>query len=355
MLVIRPIASGDLDALYGLAEITGAGFTSLPANKALLEEKICRSIQAFQAEIAEPGEHCYLMVAEESDSGAVVGCCAIEAAVGLNDAFYHYNLGKVVHSSKALNIHKSIQTLTLCNDYTGATELCTLFLHPDYRHSGNGQLLSRSRYLLMAAHPQRFANTVIAEMRGVSDDSGASPFWSWLQEHFFGLDFPTADYMTGMGNKVFIAELMPKYPIYVSLLSQQAQAVIGKVHPNTQPALHMLQREGFRYNGYVDIFDAGPTVECELSQIKTVAESQSATVGFGEVEAQPQYLLANPALARFRTTVGSAQQTPTGELLISPATAARLQINPGDSIRYTPLHSKPSSAAQAESTQGKQS
>ncbi|MFN3589050.1 MAG: arginine N-succinyltransferase, partial [Spirosomataceae bacterium] len=50
-------------------------------------------------------------------------------------------------------------------------------------------------------------------------------------------DFPTADYLTGIGQKVFIAELMPKYPIYVSLLSKEAQAVIGKVHEKTRPAL----------------------------------------------------------------------------------------------------------------------
>ncbi|MDQ7049279.1 MAG: arginine N-succinyltransferase [Enterobacterales bacterium] len=48
-------------------------------------------------------------------------------------------------------------------------------------------------------------------------------FWAWLEENFFSIDFPTADYLTGTGNKVFIAELMPKHPIYVSLLSNEAQ------------------------------------------------------------------------------------------------------------------------------------
>ena len=43
--------------------------------------------------------------------------------------------------------------------------------------------------------------------------------------------------LTGIGKKGFIADLMPKLPIYVNLLSKEAQAVIGEVHDNTRPAL----------------------------------------------------------------------------------------------------------------------
>jgi len=338
MLIVRPIEERDLAALYELAKITGVGFTSLPANEAILAEKIARSNASFASQVDTPGDQCYLMVAEDSDSGTVVGTCAIEAAVGTNDAFYHYNLGKVVHSSRELNIHKSIQTLTLCNDYTGATELCTLFLHPDYRHSSNGQLLSRSRFLLMAAHQHRFADTVIAEMRGVSDEQGRSPFWGWLEEHFFDLDFPTADYLTGMGNKVFIAELMPKYPIYVSLLSAEAQAVIGQVHEKTRPALHLLEKEGLRNKGYVDIFDAGPTVECDLQQIKTVKHSREGIVTLAEIDDTPaEHLIANPAIEQFRATLGCVLEKGEGEVIISPATAQALQLEAGDNLRYCRL------------------
>lgn len=337
MLVIRPIETRDLSALCTLAAMTGTGFTSLPTNEAILAEKISRSIDAFGSQVTEPGSQGYFMVAEDTQTGAVVGTCAIEAAVGIDDAFYHYNLGTVVHSSKALNVHKSTQTLTLCNDYTGATELCTLFLHPDYRHRCNGQLLSRSRFLLMAAHQQRFASTIIAEMRGVSDEAGRSPFWSWLEEHFFELDFPTADYMTGMGNKVFIAELMPKYPIYVSLLSKAAQAVIGEVHENTRPALQMLEREGFRNKGYVDIFDAGPTVECDRDQINTVRESKEGIVTLAEIDDAPEHLIANPSIHCFRATLGCVLEKGEGEIIISPTTASHLQVNAGDTIRYCRL------------------
>ena len=61
-------------------------------------------------------------------------------------------------------------------------------------------------------------------------------------------------------SKAFIAELMPKFPLYSCFLSEDARNVIGKVHPDTEPALSMLKSEGFSYQGYVDIFDAGPAV-----------------------------------------------------------------------------------------------
>ena len=36
-------------------------------------------------------------VLEDSETGEVVGTSAIEAAVGLDDAFYHYHLSKAIH------------------------------------------------------------------------------------------------------------------------------------------------------------------------------------------------------------------------------------------------------------------
>lgn len=52
---------------------------------------------------------------------------------------------------------------------------------------------------------------------------------------------------------------MPKHPIYTHFLSDEAQSVIGQVHPQTAPARAVLEKEGFRYRNYVDIFDGGPT------------------------------------------------------------------------------------------------
>ncbi|MBX4276395.1 arginine N-succinyltransferase, partial [Mycobacterium tuberculosis] len=89
----------------------------------------------------------YVFVLEESESGAVVGICAIEVAVGLNDPWYNYRVGTQVHASKELNVYQALPTLFLSNDHTGSSELCTLFLDPQWRKEGNGYLLSKSRFL----------------------------------------------------------------------------------------------------------------------------------------------------------------------------------------------------------------
>ncbi len=339
MLVIRPIQETDYPALLQMAVSSGIGFTSLPVDEPLLREKLAHSIRSFASDIGHPGDLHYLMVAEDTESGEVVGTTAIDAAVGLNNPFYTYHLGKVVHASSSLNIYNVVETLTLTNDYTGVTELCTLFLQESHRQGQNGRLLSKCRFLLMAEHPQRFNDSVIAEMRGVSDEQGRSPFWQWLQDNFFSMDFPTADYLTGVGKKEFIAELMPKYPIYVNLLSKEAQAVIGEVHEKTRPALRLLEAEGFCKHGYVDIFDAGPTVECPLPLIESVKRSFKVSLSIGKpsIDAQPM-LLTNARLKDFRACVAEIevhQQQPTA--VISQQTATALQVSEGDSLRVGAL------------------
>ncbi|MBP6071974.1 MAG: arginine N-succinyltransferase, partial [Aeromonas sp.] len=222
MLVIRPIEQRDFAGLKTCAIESGTGMTSLPVNDELLQRKIDASTQTFLDKPAGKGDCLYFFVAEDLETGEMVGTCAIDAAVGLSQPFYNYHIGKVVHSSPKLGIYNVVETLTLSNDYTGNSELCTLFLRECAREGLNGRLLSKHRFLFMAEHPELFDKTVFAEMRGVSDENGHSPFYEWLQKHFFSMDFPTVDYLTGIGKKRFIAELMPKYPIYVNLLSNEA-------------------------------------------------------------------------------------------------------------------------------------
>ncbi|MBL4910547.1 MAG: arginine N-succinyltransferase, partial [Alteromonadaceae bacterium] len=258
---------------------------------------------------------------------------AIEASVGLDAPFNHYHLGKIVHSSRKLKIYNSVETLTLCNDLTGTTEICTLFLKSTHRANRNGRFLSRFRFLFIAEHSERFNDKIIAEMRGVSDEQGNSPFWAWLQEHFFSIDFPTADYLTGIGDKEFIAELMPKHPIYVSLLSKDAQLAINKVHTNTAPALRLLEAEGFERSGYVDIFDAGPTVQSLKHHIETIKTSQSLTVTINDqVDMQNNYILCNNSLSNFRAVQASAK-IKGDHIYINHKVAQALQVQNNDQLR----------------------
>ncbi|MGF1724580.1 arginine N-succinyltransferase [Photobacterium nomapromontoriensis] len=332
MLVIRPITTADLPALMQCAQESGFGFTSLPVNEEILARRILHSEESFAKTVTEPGLEGYLMVAEDSSTGEIAGTTAIEAAIGLDAPFYTYHLSTVVHSSCRLNVHNVVKVLTFGNDYTGASELCTLFLRPEWRQGLNGRLLSKCRFLMMAQHPERFAKTVIAEMRGVSDEAGNSPFWDWLKAHFFSIDFTLADYLAGIGKKGFIADLMPKLPIYVNLLSPEAQAVIGEVHDNTRPALRLLEHEGFSCRGYVDIFDAGPTVECDVRNIESVRHSQLCKVVIGEPLLGTHCIISNTSFCHFRAVVGKVDIIKQ-KAVISASMAALLQVQHGDEVR----------------------
>ncbi|MEH6578141.1 MAG: arginine N-succinyltransferase [Amphritea sp.] len=339
--IIRPIATDDLELLYQIAIDSGPGFTSLPTNRALLKKKITATQKALSHEISHPRGESYLFVMEEGISGNVIGVCGIEAAVGLREPFYHYRIGTMVHASRELGVHNTFQTLYLCNDYTGSSEVCTLYLLPEFRHSNNGGLLSKSRFMFMAQFPERFTNKVIAEMRGVSNAEGRSPFWDGLGKHFFSMEFSEADYLTGTGNKVFIAELMPKHSIYIHLLPESAQQVIGEVHQNTAPAKRMLENEGFRYENYVDIFDAGPTIACQLKDIRAIHESRYTKVHIGPAqEHSVPYLVSNTKLKDFRCAMvpfGPSE----GQITLPAEVAHLLQVDQGEDVRVVELKSSP--------------
>lgn len=277
MMIVRHAEHRDLDDIYILAEKSGVGLTSLPENKNALLEKLSRTSNTRLGNL-QKSEQGYLFVLEDLETQKIVGVSGIEVAVGLTEPFYNFHIVKQVHASKALNVYQSLDTLLLSNNHTGSSELCTLFLDPEFRKNKNGKFLSKTRFMFIAAFKSCFQKKLIAEMRGHSDETGESPFWTALGHHFFNMEFTTADYLSGIGQKVFIAELMPRFPVYINLLPKEAQAVIAKAHQQTLPALHLLQSEGLQYQGYVDIFDAGPTIEANIDDLRAVKESQCLTV-----------------------------------------------------------------------------
>ncbi|EKO3468329.1 arginine N-succinyltransferase [Vibrio fluvialis] len=335
MLVVRPIAISDYEALHTCAVESGHGFTSLPVNEELLTNRIKHSEYSFtKPDVNQPGDEGYLMVGFDSETGEVAGTTGVEASVGWDIPFYSYHISTIVHASPKLGVNNVVKLLTFGNNYTGCSEICTLFLRAPFREGLNGRLMSKCRFLMMAEHPHRFSKTIFAEMRGVSDEQGNSPFWKWLQEHFFSIDFTMADYLTGIGKKGFIADLMPKLPIYINLLSKEAQAVIGQVHEKTRPALALLEKEGFTCRNYVDIFDAGPSVECDLRNIESVRDSVRAKVEIAEHSSSKDFLMCNTSFEHFRATAAkAAYNRERGTVIIAPKVAEALQVDNGDFLR----------------------
>ncbi|MEX2214972.1 MAG: arginine N-succinyltransferase [Phycisphaeraceae bacterium] len=334
MVVLRPAALNDLKELVALVGRAGFGLTSLPADEGLLRSRIEGSQHGFDKLKAKPEGEPYLFVLEDLTTGKIVGTCGVWSKVGGFEPFYAYRIEQTLHESKMLKVRKEIPTLHLVAEHNGPTEIGSLFLAPEYRGGGNGRLLSVGRFLFMAEFKKFFDTLVIAEMRGILTDQGNSPFWDAIGKHFFEIDLPTADYLSVV-NKRFIADLMPKHPIYIPLLPDAAQAVIGKVHAHTEPALHVLETEGFERNEMIDIFEAGPIVECPLRKIRAVKESvrkEIAAIVDGPLES-PSYIVSNTS-RDFRACLGMLLEESDDRVTITKVMGLGLKVKVGDRVRY---------------------
>ena len=332
MLVVRPAGPADLDHLLELAILSGPGFTSLPEDPDALAERLELSRASFTRQ-AQVQDAWYTLMLEETDTGDIDGIGSVKATVGLKRPFFSFRVVNNAQSSPSLDIRLEHQTLVLVNECTGWTEVGSLFLKADRRKGGAGRLLSQSRYMLIGAEPDLFADTVLAELRGVFTPDGACPFWDHVAHKFFPMEFDQADYMTGSTDKQFILDLAPRHPIYVNLLPEPARAVIGKVHPQGVPAMALLESEGFRPNGLIDIFDAGPTVTCQRDNIRTVRDARALKVEIASaVDAELPGLISTDSVAAFRAV--RQKVAVEGETaVINAETAAALKVKAGDIVR----------------------
>ena len=93
--------------------------------------------------------------------------------------------------------------MTFCT-FTGDLRICTI--SPEKLRRGNASTVNvaawpaRSRYLFIAMHRKRFGDKILAELRGVIDERGGSPFWDGVAGRFF-IDIVRVTYgCNGLGN-----------------------------------------------------------------------------------------------------------------------------------------------------------
>lgn len=341
-LLVRAAKARDVDQLLHLSEIAGAGMTSMPVNRQTWIEKLARSDTDFHCEEPQKSDDTYFMVLEDLHANKIVGCAAVYVGIGLQKPFYSYKLTTIAAASERLGLTIHTRLLSLVNDFTGTTEIGSLFLLSEYRRDGIGKFLSRSRFLLLADFPQRFNDTIFAELRGWLDENNNSPFWDHLGRRFFGISFQEADFISAVDGFQFISDLMPKYPVYLDLLPKEAQEVVGKPQDATVGAFNILQKEGFQYSGYVDIFDAGPTVQTQLTQIKTIADSRPVFLGMiltdSDAVAKESYIASNCCLKDYRVLRTPLVLVEDDQVAISESAAALLKLKVGDLMRIVKEH-----------------
>ncbi|WP_300116381.1 arginine N-succinyltransferase [Sphingobium sp.] len=331
--IMRIARADDLQTLYEMAKLTGGGFTNLPPDRASLSAKLERTEKALARTSDGIEDELIVMVLENVETGQVRGTCQIFSTVGQNWPFYSYRLGMLTQHSRELGRTFRAQMLSLTTDLEGSVEVGGLFLHPRERAEGLGLLLARSRYLYIRNHRARFGDRVIAELRGVIDEAGGSPFWDGLAGRFFGMSFQEADEFNAVNGNQFIADLMPKTPIYTAMLTDSARAVIGLPHPNGRAAMRMLETEGFENAGYVDIFDGGPTMVGQVDQLKTIAAARDVTLAATHESGGQKMLIACGQLADYRCTWGLIEEHADGAISLDVESVQRIGLEIGD--RFT--------------------
>lgn len=343
MIVFRSIRNSDLDALFSLARSVGIGMTTLKADRSALEDRIAVAQASFSGTIDSRLAD-YMFVLEDTESNQVVGVSAVKASVGLDEPFYSYRVCRLVHSSPKLDIYSQKETLILTNDLTGAAELCTLYLNPEFRGGTNGKLLSKGRLMFASNFIHLLPELIFAEMRGYQRSDGTSPFWDSLGKHFFKMDFGKADDMSSVGTKSFIAELMPRFPIYTDFLTEDAREYIGAVHSATAPAKRLLEQEGLNFEGLVDIFDAGPVLQGHVSQLRITQDSELAIARQGSEQHSDEatsgrrpMMVSNTLCKDFRVIVSYAEPQ-FGSIALGREELAALGIEPGDPVRVVAMN-----------------
>jgi len=328
---VRPATADDFRAIYQMAKLTGGGFTNLPADRGTLVAKLDRSDKSFERTDDSQAADLYMFVLEDPKRDKIRGTCQVFGQVGVVQPFYSYHVSTLTQTSPELGKTFRNQMLSLTTDLEGSSEVGGLFLHPEMRAGGWGALLARSRYLFIKLHRARFGHRTLAELRGVMDEAGNAPFWDGLAGRFFGMTFPDADEFNAVHGTRFIADLMPKTPIYVDLLADSAKAVMGQPHPSGRAALRMLEAEGFTFDRYIDIFDGGPTVTASTDQIRTVREARTETIVEIGDAGTTKMLVGAGRLKQFRAACASVKRSKRG-ICIDREAAELLEVDVGDSV-----------------------
>ncbi|TAM04375.1 MAG: arginine/ornithine succinyltransferase subunit alpha [Paraburkholderia sp.] len=355
MLFVRPARLADLDAIAHMARTAQPVLHSLPHDRAALEARIALSEDSFRTEVDFPGEEFYLFVLEDSATGRLVGTSSLIAAAGYAEPFYAFRNDALIHASRELHVNRKIHALQMSHELTGKSRLAGFYIDPLLRGDAAAHLVSRARMMYVAMNRRRFTPDVFTLLLGVTDDAGVSPFWEAVGRKFFGRDFKDIEMASGGRSRTFIAEVMPAYPIYVPLLPESAQRVLGEPDTSALLAYDIHLEEGFEPDRYVDIFDAGPVLTAQVDRTTSVAANESRVVREAASTAVntatgASYMVASQRGGEFRcvlTTLpplpegghhrGAPHHAARGAAPLDSAARAALDVQDGDVVRCAPL------------------
>jgi arginine N-succinyltransferase len=271
------IRAGSVEHLADLCELARhLNSVNLPDDPAAIARLLETSERSFRGELRDPRVREYVFVLWDRQAKRAVGTSTIIAQLGRRAAPYIYlEVRNEEKYSATLDRHYVHRVLTTRYSYDGPTELGGLVMHPDCRRSPErlGSLISYVRFAFIAMRRSDFRDQVLAELLPPFEPDGTSRLWEAYGRRFTGLTYREADRLS-KSNKEFVRSLFPE-EIYATLLSPEAQAVIGEVGPDTRGVEKMLRRIGFEYAERVDPFDGGPHFICPTDRISLVRSARA--------------------------------------------------------------------------------
>lgn len=322
MKVVRPIKPDDIDGYTHLAEVMSIGFTSLPKERAALEKKIAGSHLAFDPKNHFPHPHQYVFVLEDTETETIIGTSSIRAISFYQSPEYFFRLQQGEDGPE----------LQLVRQEWGPTEICGLYLLPEFRKAHYGTLLSYSRFLFMATFPERFQKNTIALLRGIIDEKGESPFWNGLGRKYLDVPFKEVFERSLREGRGFHRTLFPDTPIPLGLLPVEARECIGMPHKNTKNAQELLLKEGFLFTGEIDVLEGGPKIAAETKNIQAIRDCTFRRLAPFTPVTGKEHLISNCSLD-FRVIYAPLQMVGT-EACIRDIHASLLKVTPTDPICF---------------------
>lgn len=334
--IVRSVQRDDLQQLLELAK----QFTllNLPAERKVIEAKIDRSVASFAGELPR-SEAEYLFVLEDTDMPMIAGSAMILAKSGTpKSPNYSFKTLKKERFSRELGVGFIHQILRLNINTNGPTEVGGLIVDRGYRRRPEklGRLISLSRFVYIGMQPDRFESDLHAEMAPPLTDEGRSEFWEALGRRFTGMPYKEAD-MISSENNGFIQSLFPEEDIYLCLLDSKARLVMGRVGEETQAALHLLERIGFKYKDEIDPFDGGPHLGCPAKECTLIKNLKKIKARRGATATFEKFALLG--LLRDGEYVGTMSpfSVSESELYLPEKTWVTLNLSEGEELYLTPL------------------
>jgi arginine N-succinyltransferase len=337
MYVVRPSTIEDASGIESVIRDNHARISSLPRKREKLLERIEHSMTSFATKACLQGEEFFLFVMEESETGEIVGCSAISVNNDPQRPFYNYRQDELIHASETFDIHTTVPILYLTHELTGKTVLSSFAIQDKLLKTPYFDLMSRARLMFLRQFTQCFSSEVIVELQGVTNEEDESPFWDSLGRQFFNMDYVMAGYHVATKSRTMLAEMMPPHPIYVTMLTPQAQAVMGKTDERAKATHKLLEKEGFEASPYIDIFDGGPVLMAKTNETHTFQHSRFKQVKGGKVTTGPLHLVANKSFSDFRCLLAQITDGMGEVVRLDGSILTALNVRQDDEIFYLHL------------------